>query len=155
MMMKKSLIRALLTATLISSPVLASAQNEEAKAVETSDAWIRFTPGTTPMAGYFTLNNASDRTITITSAESADFGQVMMHQTINNNGQMSMQHMGEGLELKAGESLSFNPGGMHLMLMQRQRPLSPGDHVSVTLNLADGAPISVEFEVKPISYEGP
>ncbi|WLQ16596.1 copper chaperone PCu(A)C [Hahella aquimaris] len=155
MMMKKSLIQALLATTLISSPVLVSAQNEGEKTIETSDAWIRFTPGTIPMAGYFTLNNSSDQTITITGAESADFGHVMMHQTVNDSGQMSMQHMGEGLDVAAASHVTFAPGGMHLMLMQRQRPLTPGDHVNVTLNLADGGAISVEFEVKPISYEGP
>ncbi|MBU6955861.1 copper chaperone PCu(A)C [Hahella sp. HN01] len=155
MMMKKSLIQALIATTLMSSPVLVYAQNEGAQAVETSNAWIRFTPGTIPMAGYFTLNNSSAETITIISAESADFGHVMMHQTVNDSGQMSMQHMGEGLAVTAGSHISFAPGGMHLMLMQRQRPLNPGDHVNVTLNLADGGAVSVEFEVKPISYEGP
>ena len=46
---------------------------------------------------------------------------------------MRMRALAGGLELPAGETVSFEPGGYHLMLLDLKRPLRAGDTVVATL----------------------
>lgn len=109
-----------------------------------NEARIRLLPGDLPAAGYFTLANTSEADIILTGAESADFGKVLMHRTVNQDGVTRMQPVAR-LELEAGEQLEFASGGYHLMLMKRTRPLAVGDEIDVTLFFADGQQQRVTF----------
>ncbi|QFT86702.1 hypothetical protein FIU88_17290 [Halomonas sp. THAF12] len=105
--------------------------------LQVNEARIRLLPGDLPAAGYFTLTNTSEADITLEGADSPAFGKVMMHRTVNQDGITSMQPVGQ-LELAAGEQIEFAPGGYHLMLMKRTRPLVVGDDIEVTLIFANG-----------------
>ena len=82
-----------------------------------------------PMAaGYFELENRSDDALRITSVSSPEYESVEMHATVVTNGISRMREI-PALEVDAGETVVFESGGKHLMLM---RPV--GDTDSVTLN---------------------
>ena len=115
-----------------------------------SGAWIRYLPGDIPSAGYFTLANKGSVGVELTGAESAAFGKVMLHQTVEQNGVAKMV-MVRALPIAPGAKLVFRPGGYHLMLTHPKKTLSIGSKVPITLNFKDGTRVRVEFEVRSVS----
>ncbi len=118
-----------------------------APAVTVTNARIRLLPGDLPLAGYFDLANHGKRAVTLTAASSPEFKMVHMHRSIEQDGKSMMVPAGN-LEIKPGDTLRFAPGGYHLMLMNRVKPLKVGNEVPITLRFADHKSLRVMFEVK-------
>ena len=59
-----------------------------------------------------------------------------IHEMAMDNAVMTMRALPDGVEIKPGETLTFKPGGLHLMLMGLKKPLVQGTDVHVTLNFA-------------------
>lgn len=112
-----------------------------------TDAWIRLLPGPAPAGGYFVLHNAAAQPAVLVGAASAAFGHVMMHKTTEERGVSRMAHV-ERVEVPAGGTAAFAPGGYHLMLMQPVRRLSPGERIQMTLEFAGGKKLAADFEVR-------
>ena len=112
-----------------------------------SDAWLRYIPGGAPSAGYFKLANQGRRPLTLVGAECDDFGRVMMHRTIERGGISTMRPVHE-ITVEPGKSVTFAPGGYHLMLMRPKHPLRPGGRLPVRLRFGDGSKLTTEFLVK-------
>lgn len=110
--------------------------------------WVRAAPpGAASLAGYLVLRNPCDAPVEVVDVESLDFGMPMIHRTVEEGGVSRMRPAGR-LVLAPGESLRFEPGGLHLMLMRPLRPLSEGDVARVRLVLADGRRLFAEFPVR-------
>lgn len=62
-------------------------------------------------------------------------------------GAMVMQELTEGLDLAAGETVTFQPGGYHIMLLDIAEPLEVGDEVEVTLDFAEADAVTITAEV--------
>lgn len=62
-------------------------------------------------------------------------------------GAMVMQEMTAGLALEADETVSFEPGGYHVMLFDLAAPLAVGDEIELTLEFADAGSTTVTVEV--------
>src|SRR3954451_17242900 len=74
------------------------------------NAWIRNAPpGTAMMAGYGVLHNVGDAPVTVTGAESSEFGSASLHQSTNNTGMAHMQALGE-ITIAPGQRVTFAPG---------------------------------------------
>jgi copper(I)-binding protein len=112
-----------------------------------SNAWFRALPNNLPAAGYFTLKNAGTKTVSLTGAESSACGMLMLHKTEHMGG-MNHMSMVESVDVPAGGTLSFSPGGYHLMCMEPTTGLKPGSTVSVTLTFGDGMTLKTDFPVK-------
>lgn len=111
----------------------------EGPPVLVEDAWVRAAPPSAEMlAGFMTLTNRSDRIHVLVGADSPDFREVSIHRTRIEDGMARMRPV-EGVELLPGESVVFEPGGLHLMLVGPERPLSPDDEVRLVLHLEDGS----------------
>ncbi len=90
------------------------------------------------MAGYLTVTNEGDTSVTITGVRSEIAGNAMLHsmKTLE-DGTRKMGHL-HHIMLSPGESFSLMPGGDHLMLMNLQRVPQPGESVTVCLTQAEG-----------------
>jgi copper(I)-binding protein len=111
-------------------------------------AWVRAAPpGAPSLAGYVVLRNGCDAPVTVTGVESLDFARPMIHRSVDEGGVARMRPAGD-LVVPAGGELRFEPGGLHLMLMQPKRPLADGDTARVRLVLADGRRLFAEFAVR-------
>jgi len=118
--------------------LLAATQAGAAGKLLIEHAWIRSAPpGAMMLAGYATLRNAGDTALTIAAAGSEDFGSVSLHQTIAENGVERMRPLGD-IEIAAGASVEFSPGGKHFMLMKPQRELNAGMRVRIHISTKDG-----------------
>ena len=116
--------------------------------VQVSEAKLRLLPGNLPAAGYFTLTNSGSPPVVLTGAHSSVFAQVMMHRSSLENEIASMQHVAQ-IEVPAGATLTFAPGGYHLMLMDRQKALTLGNQIEVSLLFTDGQSLPVTFTAVP------
>jgi len=103
--------------------------------------WFRALPPAVPSGGYFTLKNTSGKKLTLTGIETPACGMAMMHRSANGG----MDHV-MSLDIAAGQTASFAPGGYHLMCMEAK--LKPGTTVPVTFRFADGQKVTASFAVK-------
>jgi len=144
---RRRLGRLLAGAVLMAAATGSGAQQEAP--VQARDAWIREAPPGAPMAGYLVLRNEGGAPLVLVGAESPAFAKVMLHRSREEGGMVRMVHV-ERLELAPGLSVTFAPGGYHLMLMRPRRALKAGDRVPITLRFAGGARRDVEFEVRRV-----
>jgi len=101
------------------------------------NAWIRNAPpGTAMMAGYGVLHNVGDAPVTVTGAESADFGSASLHKSTNSNGMEHMQALGD-ITIAPGQRVTFAPGGNHIMLMQPKKELRLDESVPIHIVTKD------------------
>ena len=127
---------------------LSSAQMHAAESkINISHAWVQEAPPSAEvLAGYMDLQNQSPQAQVLLGAHSADFKSVMLHQTVTKRGMTHMNHSPQ-IEIKAGSSLQFSPGGYHLMLMNPKKPLHQGDQVQITLEFQSGLAFPVIFKI--------
>jgi copper(I)-binding protein len=85
-------------------------------------------PGMPMAAGYLDITNRSGTSIRITGVSSPDYESVEMHETIVEDDIARMREI-PVLEIENGETVVFERGGKHLMLM---RPI--GAPETITLN---------------------
>jgi periplasmic copper chaperone A len=111
------------------------------------DPRMRFIMPSRPAAGYFTLSNATSEPRALVGAASPACGALMLHQTVHEGGADKMA-MVKDISVPAHGSVSFAPGGYHLMCMSPSPQMIPGHSVAVTLRFADGAEISASFPVR-------
>ena len=131
----------------LSCGIAAAPAADTVPAVTAADAWIRWLPGNLPAGGYLTLHNNGDRPQTLTAVSSPDYRAVTLHRTSVHDTVSTMQPVAQ-VAIPPHQSVSFAAGGYHLMLEQSTRSLQPGDRVSMTLHFADGAALTVPFEVR-------
>ena len=98
------------------------------------------------VAGYMELMNHGDRDRLLVGASSPDFANSMVHDIAHDGGMARMIHLNE-LKVPAGQTVSFAPGGLHLMLVGPQRKLTKGEEVEVTLIFQDGGRTTATFPV--------
>lgn len=130
----------------LAASIVSTAQAAGRLAVE--DAWIRTAPPTATMrAGYAILRNTGDAPLVIRSVTSDVFGDVSVHATTIENGMARMREL-ERLQLAAGDSVTLEPGGKHLMLMRPARELDAGAKVVIRFEIEDGSSAEAEFVVR-------
>ncbi|WP_033018170.1 copper chaperone PCu(A)C [Pseudoalteromonas sp. BSi20652] len=106
--------------------------------LEVTNAQVReFLPASTSTVGYLTLINHGGAAATLTKATIDGLGRVEIHEHSHVDGMMKMQQV-ESVEIKAHESVSFQPGGYHLMVFEPQEPLKVGQERKLTLYFSDG-----------------
>lgn len=113
-----------------------------------ADPWIRAAPPTARvLAGYMVVENPGTSAVTLVGASSPVAAMVEIHETVVRDGVASMERRPE-LLVPAGGQLVLEPGGAHLMFMQPSAVPGAGETVPVTLKLADGSTLDVEFAVR-------
>ena len=112
-----------------------------------ANAWFRFLPAHLPAGGYFDLRNVGQWPVTLTNADSAACGMLMLHKSEQKNGMDSMSGV-TSVDIPAGSILRFAPGGYHLMCMDPGPTMTPGSSVSVRLTFSDGSIAMMRFPVK-------
>ena len=109
---------AVAVAVAISLP--AAADEAATPAATIADPWSRQpADGQDRSAVYGIVTNNGDETITAIAASTDIASTVELHETtMDDEGQMSMSEKEGGYEIAAGESLTFEPGGPHIMLFR-------------------------------------
>ena len=124
---------------------------EEPGALAVSDAWVRapILPGR-PAALYFTVENgsdAADRLVRIT-AEAAGWAEIHTHR--EDDGVMRMRKL-DSLEIPAGKTVTFAPGGHHVMIFEPDESVTPGNTLAATLYFKKAGAVEIEAEIRPLN----
>jgi copper(I)-binding protein len=122
----------------------------QAPALIVLDAWTRQVPGSDVAAAYLTVRNPTTKPITITGIESSLAEHAMIHETRTVSGQSQMRPH-EQLVIAPGQTIKFEPGGLHVMLHGLTRTVAVGESVPLVLLLADGSKMSVAAVVRPLT----
>ena len=128
----------LLAALLLASPAFAS------PTLSVSTPWIRYLLPSIPAAAYMTIHNDADTPATLTAASSPACGILMLHQSQDTSG-MAMMMSVPSIKIPAHGSVTFAPGGYHLMCMSPSMKL--GAKIPITLTFQDGATLPVTAPV--------
>jgi copper(I)-binding protein len=116
--------------------------------VRANDPWIAEAP---PVAGvaalYMEIRNATDRPVRLTGAISPRFRKIEMHESTVRDGMASMRRL-DGIDIGAGESVSFAPGGRHFMLFGEAPLPRAGESVPISLQFADGTALELSVPVR-------
>ena len=102
------------------------------------DAWVRASEysdhvgGMTGIFGKFT--NHSDKVVTIVGGTTDIASMAQTHQVLGG----VMQEKKDGIQLKPGETVTLEPGGFHIMIMDLKKPILSGDKITFTVKF-DGA----------------
>ncbi len=119
-----------------------------ADSLQIENAWSPEAPPVAKvMAGYMKINNLSNKDIKILSAKSDLFKRVEIHLTEMSDGMMRMIKQ-ENLKIKAKGHIELKPGGLHMMLMGKLKPVKAGSVIAVTLTLDNGKTINIKLKVK-------
>lgn len=128
--------------------VPSGAQEPDASQLQISNAWSRVAPPGAPvLGGYLSITNGGgepDRLLAVSSSFSDD---VQMHVSSIKDGVASMRQVTDGVPIPVGETIKFEPGGLHLMLLDPKSRPAEGGKIPLTLKFEKAGQIDVELVV--------
>jgi copper(I)-binding protein len=113
-----------------------AAQSASAANVSVTDAWARATmPGQKVSGAYMQIR--SDADARLVGASSPVVPRVEVHEMKMDGDVMRMREV-KAIELPKGKTVSLEPGGFHIMLMNLPKPIAAGDVIPLILTLESG-----------------
>jgi hypothetical protein len=112
--------------------------------VEVRDAWIRPAAQGGNGAVYFVIQSSAADELLQVSSDVAEA--VEMHKSTMNGDVMEM-HPQQSVPLAAGEQVTFEPGGLHIMLIGLRQDLKVGDEIEVSLHFKNTPELKVTVPV--------
>ncbi|WP_085728232.1 copper chaperone PCu(A)C [Pseudomonas sp. R37(2017)] len=116
---------------------------------EVQDAWVRATVAGQPSSGAFMTVTASGDS-KLLSVQTPVAGLVQIHEMSMKDDVMKMQQV-PSVELPAGEAVSFDPNGYHIMLMNLTSQIKEGDKVPLTLTVEDAKGVKESIQVEAVA----
>lgn len=116
--------------------------------LEISGAFTRATLPSQPVGGgYLVITNKGDADERLIDGSASFADDVQVHEMAVVNDVMNMRELADGLVIPAGETVTLQPGGYHIMFMGIQAPLIEGEAVLVTLEFEHAGAVEIEFAV--------
>lgn len=139
----------------LSFGVEAHAQTSTANTIVVEQPWARATPGGAKTgAAYMTLKNNGASADRLLSATTSVAEKVQFHKMTSEGGVSRMQEM-PNVNLEPGAQVVFQPGGMHMMLVELKQPLKEGQTLSITLQFEKGESIAATVPIEKVGAMGP
>jgi copper(I)-binding protein len=138
-------VNQIMTLVLLIVFLLSGCVSPAGQSVEVRDAWARPAAQGTNGAVYFIVRSAEEDEIVGVSSDVADA--VEMHESTMSGDVMEMHHMGT-IPLDAGAELTFEPGGLHVMLIGLKQDLQPGDEFEVTFHFKTFQDLQLKVPVR-------
>lgn len=104
-------------------------------------------------AAYFTIigGTEDDRLLSVTAS---GVGSASLHETITEGISGKMVPIEGGVEIPASETVAFEPGARHVMLMDLAQPLEVGDIVALHLEFEEAGTLDIEAPVEDYAPGG-
>ncbi|MEO0027918.1 MAG: hypothetical protein RL716_1249 [Actinomycetota bacterium] len=120
--------------------------------LEITDGWVRvseYSDHKGGMTGAFaTITNNTDKDVTLVGGSSEIAGMTEIHEVLMLDGEMKMQAKEGGIVIPAGESVTLEPGGLHVMLMGLKTALLGGEEVTINLDFEGAKDMTVTWPAK-------
>ncbi len=117
------------------------------KQLQVQGAWARPAQAGGTSAIYFTIDNPLKDADTLLGVSTDVAETAEMHQTQMENDVMTMIPQ-RTVPVAAESQVKFEPGGLHIMLMNLKKDLNPGDQFSATLSFDRAGPLTITVDVK-------
>lgn len=105
-----------------------------------------------PGAIYFDVKNTGDRNYAIRRADVAGASNAELHGSMEMEGQMMMDSVGQIL-VNSGETESLEPGGFHVMVFDLEPTLEAGGTTDMTLTVVGGKTKTFPVEIRAAGDE--
>jgi copper(I)-binding protein len=149
-----ALLSPLILAQFASRP--AQAADYDVGSMHISQPWARATPkGASSAAGYMTITNKGSTADRVSCVSSDAAAQCQIHSMTMDGGVMKMRPVEGGLEIKPGETVTLQPGGFHMMLVDLKHPLEAGQDVKATLKFDKAGTVEVDYPIAAIGAPAP
>lgn len=117
--------------------------------LKVTDAWTRPTPAGSTAAVYFVIRNGSGEADLLTGANSDVARVAEIHESmVMDESNTAMMMPVDTIAIDAGQTVTFEPGGYHLMLIDLQRELVAGDRFTVRLHFETAGDVLVDVTVR-------
>jgi hypothetical protein len=124
--------------------------------LQITQPWARATPkGAASGAAYMTVKNTGAKAVRLRCVSSDSAAKCQIHEMSMTGGVMRMRPVEGGLEIKAGQTVTLQPGGFHMMLTGLKAPLQEGKMLEATLQADGGGAAQVEFPIAAVGAPGP
>lgn len=104
--------------------------------ISVTDAWARATMPGQPVSGAY-MQIQADADARLLSVSSSVVPRVEVHEMNMDGGVMHMREV-KAIDLPKGKTVSLEPGGFHIMLMNLKKPIAAGDVIPLTLVVESG-----------------
>jgi len=124
--------------------------------VKVENAWTRATtPDNRTAAVYFTMRNTGQRQIDLIGVRTDRASIETLHQTTTDTKGVSRMSAKAELRIDPGDAVSFEPGGMHVMLIDVEKPLIEGEILPLRLKFYDGDDLTIDVPILAPDADGP
>jgi periplasmic copper chaperone A len=146
-------VKRILLVIFIAALLLSACTAEEA--ITVYNAWMRPTAPGENGAVYFILYNHSAEADELVAASFSIAESVEIHESSMAQGTDVMQmNQVFSLPLEKGSEVAFEPGGLHVMLVNVSRELTIGENVELTLHFKNHEDIPVNISVAEFTPTG-
>ena len=104
-------------------------------------------PGTGITSAYMTITNSSEQVFTLIGASSKRSPRIEIHEHTMSDGMMRMRQK-RSIVIKAKESVTLQPSGLHFMVFDLPSPLKQGETMPVTLHFTDAQDVTIKLPVQ-------
>jgi periplasmic copper chaperone A len=121
--------------------------------IEIADPWTRvMQPGQQAGGGYVAITNRGEEADRLVYGSTPRAARTEIHSMEIVDDVMTMRPVEGGLEIPAGEAVSLEPGGYHVMFIGVAEPFVEGEIVTVTLEFQQAGRVELEFEVRGMAH---
>lgn len=113
-----------------------------------TDSWTRPAGRGENGAVYFVLENPGSRPDVLVGARGEVAQSVEIHRSVMGEGDVMRMEPQKSVEVPPGGRVAFEPGGLHVMLVDLNRELEAGEAFSIVLAFEQAGELGVEVEVR-------
>jgi periplasmic copper chaperone A len=144
-------LAAAMSLTVASILAIATAARAQGDGIEVREVFSRASIGqATSGVVYLRIVNHASGPDRLISASTPVAARTDLHMTVHDGDVTRMRRL-ESIDIGAGETVAFEPGGAHVMLTGLAAPLREGESFELTLEFEAAGPMTVEVPVKSIA----
>ncbi len=128
--------------------ILLSACTLSSGALTVNGSWARPAFKGENGAIYFVIENGTDGDDALVSAGTNIASNAEAHMSMMNDQGVASMQMQSAVQIPASDSVTFKPGGLHIMLVDLKQDLRVGDTFTLTLQFEKAGEIMVQVEVR-------
>jgi periplasmic copper chaperone A len=127
--------------------VQADSDADTSSTLTIQDVWARSEDAGHNSAAYLQITNDADQDERLLGAESAIAVSTEIHDVVSRDNVMKMEEVDE-ISIPAGETVSLEPGGYHVMFFDLTEDLTVGEEIEFTLIFERAGEVTVTAEVR-------
>ena len=117
--------------------------------ISVDEAWGRPSPSSAANAAfYMNIQNHGLEMESLLGAEIDICGSVELHESnVDDNDVMRMEHV-EKIDIPSSSTVQLQPGGLHIMCIERQADLQSGDTIDIILEFSEIGLVDVKATIR-------